>query len=246
MFRHIIPALTLLVGIAFASPGVAQSLNRVCSGALPDVPIPPDALHMVEVIQPEYQPPQRMADLGFDHITPTINVVTTYPCNRGLGSMVEIEEMRLVRYDHLTKVHITEQTIRYGTAATLVGAMWYREPVWFQSGQPNPQPWVTWIQSGNFAVSVQATPLGVYHWWGHPRLKMKPGYAYFVEAKIRVIGDTRVQLGLDYWRGATTIYNGYSAGCVNSNNCEAYQSHWIGPTNGQFVTVITPMTLYTP
>lgn len=241
----------ILVALAVISfcvaPAVqAQPLTRACSGDVPEVAIPPDALHKVEVIQPQYQPPQKMADLGYDHITPTVNVVTTYPCSRGIGSMVEISEIRLVRYDHVTKTRTTERVFKYGTANTLVGEMWYREPIWFQSGQPNPQPYVTWINNGNFAVSVQSTPLGVYHWWGHPRLKVKPGYAYFVEARIRVIGDTLVQLGLDGWRGSETKYNGFSNGCVNSNNCEAFQSHWIGPTNGQFVTVITPMTLYLP
>lgn len=244
MFRRIIPAICLTLGLVLSGAASAQSLARACSSALPDVPIPPDALHKVEVIQPEYQPPQRMASLGFDHIVATVNVVTTYPCSRGLGSMVEIQGLRLIRYDPATRVRYTEQTVVANTANTLVGGTWYREPSWFLGGQPNPQPWLTWVNNGNFAVSMESAPLGVYHWWSQPRLRAQAGYPYFVEARLRVIGDTRVQLGLDYWRGAATSYNGYSAGCVNSNNCEAYQSHWIGPTNGQFVTVTTPMTLY--
>lgn len=243
MFR-IISAICLSLGLVFAGAASAQSLTRACSGTPPDVPIPPDAPHKVEVIQPEYQPPQRMASLGFDHVVATVNVVTTYPCSRGQGSMVEIQSLRLIRYDPATRVRTVEQTVVAGTANTLVGGTWYREPLWFQAGQPNPQPWLTWVNNGNFAVSMESAPLGVYHWWSHPRLRAQAGYPYFVEARLRVIGDTRVQLGIDYWRGATTAYNGYSPGCVNSNNCEAYQSHWIGPTNGQFVTVTTPMTLY--
>lgn len=242
---HIFRTLCVLASLAFAGAASAQSLTRPCSSTLPDVTIPPDAVHPVEVIQPEYQPPQRMANLGFDHVVATVNVVTTYPCSRGIGSMVEIQYLHLIRYDPLTRVRTIEQTVRAGTANTLVGGTWYREPVWFQGGQPDPQPWLTWNNNGNFAVSVESAPLGVYHWWSHPRIRMLAGYPYFIEARIRVIGDTRVQLGLDYWRGAATVYNGYSDGCVNSNNCEAYQGPWIGPTNGKFVTVTTPMTLYT-
>ena len=243
---RIIPAFALAAGVLLSGSLSAQTLYRACTGTPADVPIPPDALHKVEVIQPEYRPPQKMTDLGFTHGVATLNVVTTYPCSRGQGSMVEIQYLKIFSYNASTLVRTLEQTVTASGASSFTGETWYREPVWFQSGKPNPQPYLTWNNAGNFAVSVQSVPLGIYHAWSQPRLLMKPGLAYFIEARIRVVGDTRVQLGFDYWRGAATTYNGYSAGCVNSNNCEAYQTHWIGPTNGQFVTVITPMTLYLP
>ena len=233
-----------LVSLIFAGTVLAQVLNQTCSSTvLPDTPIPPDALHSMEVVQPEYQPVGNMTALGYDYITPTINVVTTYPCNRGISSMVEVKEVRLIRYDPVTRTQKVDRVYKYGTGNNLVGAMWYRQPTWFLSGQPNPQPYITWINGTNFAVSVQQTPLGVWHWWGNPRHKAVAGYPYFVEIDLGVYGDTLVQVGLDYWKGEYSNYTGY--GCSTGNNCEAYQSHWIGPTNGKIVTVRAPTMLYT-
>lgn len=244
--RRIFSALCVLASLVLASPVSAQTLYRACTGTLPDVPIPPDALHKVEVIQPEYQPPQKMTNLGFTHGVAVMNVVTSYPCGRNIGSMVEIQWLKIFSYSPATAVRTLEQTVTASGASTFTGETWYREPAWFQSGKPSAQPYLTWNSAGNFAVSVQSTPLGIYHAWSQPRLAMKPGLAYFIEVRLRVVGDTRIQFGFDYWRGAMITYNGYSLGCVNSNNCEAYQTHWIGPTNGQFVTVATPTMLYLP
>lgn len=105
-----------LVGFIFASTVLAQVLNQTCSStALPDTPIPPDALHSVEVVQLEYQPVGNMTALGYDYITPIINVVMTYLCNRGISSMVEVKGVRLIRYDSVTWAQEVKWVYNYDT-----------------------------------------------------------------------------------------------------------------------------------
>ncbi|MFZ1626358.1 MAG: hypothetical protein WAT81_00970 [Candidatus Moraniibacteriota bacterium] len=244
---RIIPALCLLAGLALTSAAPAQTLYRACSTTLPDVTIPPDAMWPVEIIKPEYRPPQKMTDKGFTHIVAAINVVSVHPCDRGRGAMIEIRSLRLIRYNPALGTRTVEQTITASNGTnTLIGETYNREPRWFQSGKPTTQPWVTWIQSSSFAVNMQTIPLGIYHWWTHPRLRVQAGYPYFIEAVVRVTGDARIQFGIDYWRGSETPYNGWSEACANSNNCEAFQTHWVGSTDGQFVTVITPQAMFLP
>lgn len=219
-------------------------LTVTCTGELPSPTIPPDARWLTEIIQPQYQPAQKMWDLGFTHVVGALNIVTTHPCERGLAAIVEIQSVKLYARDPVTGKQTAVRTITPFTTTTLVGETFYRQPNWFLSGKPGTQPAVLSIQGNAFVMDVHAIPLGIYHAWTHPRLKAQPGYSYFIEVVIRITGDARVQFGIDHWKGANSVYNGWSEGCLASNNCEAMQSDWAGDTNGKFVVIKTPKMVY--
>lgn len=227
------------------------SWGAPCAGKLPDRIIPEagakgTAMFPQEIIQREYQPPQLMVERGFDHIVGMLNAVTVYPCSRGREASVEIHEFSIVRWDERERKLVTEATARYDgrrSAYTLDGGQWKRTPEWFISGQPSVQPSVVRQTAGLLRIDLASIPEHIYHGWMQPRLKAVPGAQYGIIAIVRITGDARLQLGMDYWKGMGSEYNGWSAGCKQSNNCEAWLSDWIGDTGGEFRLVIAPKLL---
>lgn len=193
---------------------------------------PQGAQFREETIQREYQPPQKMADRGFDHLVGWVTAVTQEPCQRGfLPATIEIRQYRIIERapDGLERV---VQTIDFakGDTGILTGQLFNRLPSWYTSGISAEQPNVGRPEGGQYVIDLVPATRRIYHAWTEPRLRAKPGYRYFIEVEARISGTARLQVGIDYWKGEGSPYTGWSEGCATSTNCEAFLSDWEGNT----------------
>ncbi len=235
---------------------MAQSLYEVCPSPVPTAnPTVPQgvaagdpAFFASETIAPEYRPSQLMADNGFNYLVGMLNIVTVYPCDRGKAATVELKALRVIRKDPNSGYETVEQLVTFGNGWNLPNGLvyktFYRQPGWFTSGEPTIQPTLVGIGKQIYTVNVKSIPKGIYHAWTAPRVAAVPGHPYFVEVVVRVTGDARLQLGMDYWRGSTSDYTGWTPGCTGSNNCQAWLSNWLGDTRGKFVTWRAPSMMF--
>lgn len=242
--------------VILAAPAFAQSLYQACVNPVPTAsPTIPQgvaaadtAFFATETIAPEYQPAQRMSDLGFNYLVGMLNAVTVHPCDRSKAATIELKSLRLIRKDPNTGYETVEQLVTFGRGWNqpngLVAKTFYREPYWFTSGAPEVQPALASIGNQTYTVDLRSIPKGIYHAWTNPRLPAVPGHPYFVEVVVRVTGDARLQLGMDYWRGSVSDYTGWTPGCTGSNNCQAWLSSWLGDTRGKFVTWRAPTLVF--
>lgn len=239
----------LLLGLSQALTAAPQCPANLLDRFVPQAGSKGTAMFPQEIIQREYQSAQQMADNGFDHLVGMINVATIYPCSRGKTASVEIQEFSIVRWDKENQKLVTEATARYdGGKSTyaLTGGQWKRQPEWFISGQPLLAPQVAHPTDGVLSIDLALVPENIFHAWTEPRLKAVPGARYGIIAIVRVTGDARLQLGMDYWKGSSSNDNGWSEGCRSSNNCEAWLSDWVGDTKGKFQLVVAPRSLRAP
>lgn len=203
------------------------------------------AFFAVETIEPSYAVPGRMQWLGFTHVVGMFNVVTSEACDRGEPATIELRSLALIEEDIRTGDTRAVATVTFA-GDTLNGEtrlehrLFYRKP-WFTSGVPAAQPVIAAIEDGVYWLNARFVPKAIIHGWTTPRVPTEPGKRYLVEAEVRVTGAARIQLGMDYWRGAQAEYNGWSAGCETSNNCQAWLSDWLGDTGGEFVTWRAPV-----
>jgi hypothetical protein len=194
-----------------------------------------------QTIQKMYAPPQQMADAGFDHLVGWITAVTQEPCRRFvLPAKIEIRQYRIIERSAAGRERVA-QTIDFqrGETGVLTGELYNRVPNWYTSGKSAEQPHVAGPRDGKYVIDLVPATRRIYHAWTEPRIPATPGAEYFIEVEVRVTGTARLQVGIDYWKGALD-YNGWSEGCVASNNCEAFLSEWIGNTWGRFITVRAP------
>jgi len=200
----------------------------------------------------KYRPAKKMADRGFDHLVGMLNAVTVYPCDRSRPATIEFESFEVVRLDAATNRLVPELTLRFdGSTGSSFGGggQWKRSPEWFISGQPDRQPMAISMTKHVFRADLKSIPENILHLWTD-RIKAVPGANYGVRAKVRITGDARLQLAMDYWRGASSGHTGWSPDCVQPtdsgarpNNCEAWLGEWIGDTGGEFVTIVSPRSL---
>lgn len=196
------------------------------------------AFFATKTVSPEYEVPEQMATLGFDHIVGMFNVTTVFPCDRGERAVVELRALRIMRQVKDTGDMVTAREIRFDQSEkgfNEVEIRTYRRTPWFTSGVPWLRVKAAEQTNGTLELNARVVPEGIIHGWTTPRLATIPGERYVLEAEVRVTGDARLQFGMDYWRGATSLYNGWSEGCVSSNNCQAWLSDWLSDTGGEFV-----------
>jgi hypothetical protein len=253
LWQGILFSLLLSTGAPLA---LAQSLFAPCMNPVPTAsPTVPQgvaaddgAFFPTEIIAPEYQPPQWMADNGFTSLVGMVNAVTVYPCDRGNLATVEFKSIKVIRKDPRTGYEEVAQHVTFGRGWNLphglVGKTFARTPYWFTSGEPLTQPALTSIANQTYAIDLRPIPLGIFHLWTNPRVAAVPGHPYFVEVVVRVTGDARVQLGMDYWKGSVSDYTGWSPGCTASNNCQAWLGSWQGDTKGKYITLRSPAVVY--
>ncbi len=246
----------LVIVLSGLTSAMAQTLSGSCPAPVPTAnPTIPQgvaatdtAFFAAESIAPEYQPPQLMADNGFNYNVGMLNAVTVYPCDRGKAATVELKALRVIRKDPNTGYETVEQLVTFGRGFNqpngLVYRTFYREPGWFTSGAPETQPTLASIGNQTYAIDLRSIPKGIFHAWTNPRVAAVPGHPYFIEVVVRVTGDARLQLGMDYWRGSVSDYTGWTPGCTGSNNCQAWLSGWLGDTKGKFVTWRTPSLMF--
>ena len=221
-----------------------------CTPGLPDRLVPQAgekgiAMFPEEIIKDEYRPTKKMADRKFDHLVGMWNAVTVYPCDRGRPATIEFNEFEVVRLDKVTGKLVPELTIRFdgsGGSSFDGGGQWHRLPEWFISGQPDRQSTVTRLQGGTFTVDLKSIPKAVVHMWTSRTLAVA-GAVYGVRAKVRITGDARLQLAMDYWKGRDSQPLPWAEDCRGMNHCEAWLGDWHGDTKGEFITVVSPRSL---
>lgn len=233
----------ILLVVALVLPttgGAAPCTPNLPEQLIPQAGVKGTAMWPREVIKQEYRSAEWMTDKGFDHVVGMLNAVTVYPCERSQPATVEIQRMELVRFKP-EGGFVTEASFRFDGESTikLDGAQFKRYPEWFVSGKPVLQKPVLRLTGGVLSINLKPIPESIVHMWTDPRVKAAPGARYGIIAVVKVEGDARLQFGMDYWRGGLD-YNGWSEGCVTSNNCEAWLSDWIGDTKGQYQTVLVP------
>ena len=125
------------------------------------------------------------------------------------------------------------------------GAQWwgwyYRNP-WFGNNDTH-EPLIAAVVDGSVVIPVSSRPDRVAHWWTE-RFTVKQGCQYSVEARVRITGKVSLNIGMDWWRTLTALYNGYDESCVSSNNCEAWLSDWFSSTGSRYLTLSVPRQSY--
>ncbi len=227
-----------------------STLAQPCAPDLPERAIPQAgetgvAMFPRETIKEEYRPARKMSDRGFDHLLGMWNAVTVYPCDRSRPATIEIKAFDIVRLDPETGRLITEFSIRFdrnGSPSFAGGGQWKRLPEWFISGQPERQPTVAATRRSSFLIDLKSIPAHILHMWTD-RIPAVAGHVYGIRAEVRVTGDARLQLAMDYWKGRDSQPLPWTEDCQGMNHCEAWLGDWIGDTAGQFVTMVAPQSL---
>ena len=147
---------------------------------------------------------------------------------------VEIEYAKVIQMDNLGITTIL-QSIDYDESGSLndtEGRLYLRnfedndffffENEWTNMSNSNQNGGVLRIDVGEF-------PDYVSHWWVE-RFMGNVNYKYFVEVKMKIVGDIGVQIGCDYYQNMND----------NEGVLEAWVSDWYGNTNGEFITVTIP------
>lgn len=200
-----------------------------------------------QTIASEYNPVTRVTDLGFTHLVGMWNITTVRPCDRGAEATVEFRAFKILEQDLATGETSMKQTVTFDDAQWDEGVTFdyltYHRSPWFTGGGPAVQPIVAALGDGIYSLNARFIPKGIIHGWTTPRVEAVAGKSYLIEAEVRVSGDARLQLGMDYWRGVDSNYNGWSEGCITSNNCQVWLSDWLGDTGGEFVTWRVPVRI---
>lgn len=202
--------------------------------------IPDGAIWKVQAIRVDNAP------LGFTAIAPWAQAATLNSNQLSTElAVVEIDYWKIIEnIDGIKNVIYTEE-YNYNSLITYTineAGLYCRFPSWFDVSC-NDQHDVAFnmsAQNGTLTIDVAKTPSNIVHWWTTPRLNCKPNATYSIEARLKVRGRTAIQFGMDYWRTLTAGFNHYDANCTTSNNCEAWISNWILPTNDEFITVTVP------
>lgn len=199
-----------------------------------------------EALAPEYTTEGRMTELGFTHLVGMWNIVTALPCDRGHEATVEFKAFRIIEREPHSATERVVQELTFDsedtdtTRPTFDYTTYHRTP-WFTGGMPTMQPVAATLMDDTYRLNARFLPKAILHGWTEPRIEAASGKEYVAEVLVRVAGDARLQLGMDYWKGEKSEYNGWSEGCKTSNNCQAWLSDWIGDTGGEFILWRAPI-----
>lgn len=223
----------LLSGLAFAN-GDGCTVARKKTAA-------PEGAQFQKETQ-HYRGSQELAKKGFDHLLAWMTVVTDRPCLPvGKRAVVDVKSFHIVEVTASGERRIA-QSVDYQAESPVVltGILFNREPSWYVSGQPSKAVSVDSVVGNRYVVDIAKAPHLIWHPYTQPRIPANPTSHYFVEATIKIVGEARVQFGIDYWKGPSSGYTGWSQDCSTSNNCEAGLSDWHGDTRGKYVTIRAP------
>ncbi|MBU4216877.1 hypothetical protein L6270_03550 [Candidatus Parcubacteria bacterium] len=116
-----------------------------------------------------------------------------------------------------------------------LGGLYDRNP-WFKSDKHTPIFAQRVLPEQGLVINASLVPDKIVHWWTE-RFRYNSRNKYKVEMKVKIIGDTALQIGGDYWKGASSPHTGWDAECRGTNNCEAFVSEWYGDTKGKYITI---------
>lgn len=183
---------------------------------------------------------------GFAAIAPWAQAATLKPThNLSDTALIEIDYWKIIEVLNGLETQIFMEDYNYAylkTFSTNEAGLYCRSPKWFDPSCNDYHSAATNMTAymGMMTLNVAQTPNNIVHWWTQ-RLACKPGANYIIEARVKIIGKTALQFGMDYWRTLTAGFNVFDPDCIQSNNCEAWISDWILPTQGEFITVRVPV-----
>lgn len=234
----------LVVAWASAFKQVINPLTAICKAA-PNVSnriaeIPEGANWQKETIR------RKIAPQGFGAVVGWINVVTSAPCvTKQSVAQVEIRSIKLIQLEQETNRETIIKEVRFNgdDASSFERRFFSRMPYWFGETKGSRVRFYHDIDKINDdVISIDLTKISrrIYHGWTAPRSAANQNVLYFIEVDAKIIGEAKLQMGMDYWSDLDALYNGYDEHCNGTNNCEAWISDWYGDTGGQFVILRVP------
>lgn len=249
-------ALTIAVTASYGSEASQELMERfrenpemACKFIAPisdtvgklDVPI--GAQHKKELVW-RGTPPE-----GFRAVLALMQVVSVVPCpfEPDQEAKLFVRAIRLIERDPQTgnEAVVSEVTDFQKSKGDFRfdGKLYSRIPSWYKGSAMNPVDGMLSNDESELMIDLAKAPRTIYHGWTDPKVEAKPGMNYLVEMEVRIAGQARLQMGIDYWRTINSKYNDvFDENCQKSNNCEGYLSRWFGPTDG-WQTIRTPDAL---
>lgn len=113
------------------------------------------------------------------------------------------------------------------------GGLYNRRPTWFSGESPtHPDIDASIIQDGFLFLDISRHPDWIYHWWCRKYSISHNNKTYGYELRIKIIGKTSIQAGMDWWRTLESPWAG-----LNVNNRLAFAGNWHGQTNNNFIII---------
>lgn len=228
-----------------------ENPERVCTLVEPVADIvkgfavPLGAQHKEEIVWRREVPSDFHAVLGL------MQAVSVAPCpmTDKDEAKVIVRAMRLIERDSKTGVEqevsaVTDFSAKRENGNTVfAGKFFDRMPHWYPADGKvsNPED-ATAVAGQALVIDLKKTPTRLFHGWTEPQVEAKPGMNYLVEMEVNIVGQARLQMGIDYWRTIGAKDLGWKEDCQATNHCEGHLSRWFGPTNG-WKTIRTPDAL---
>ncbi len=174
---------------------------------------------------------------GFTAILPWMHALYTGDGNS--ASKVEVDYIRL--YAHYLSGDVLLFSEDYSIDEIYTGydhgGLYLRYP-FFYDEENNCSAMPAEIINGCLTIFPSEHKEKVFHWWISERVFIPDDIEYvFVEAKMRITGDTLVQVAIDFWKDKTATYAG-----LDVNNTEAGVSDCVfvqNPVEWQIVVFST-------
>lgn len=227
------------------NPSKVCTLINPVSDVIAKLPVPLGAQHKKEIVWRKETPSDFHAVLGL------MQVASVAPCAMSDGGEAKliIRAMRLIERDPATGVEqvvsaITDFSAKRENGSTVfAGKLFERIPHWYPAdGKVSDPVDVTTVAGQALVIDLKKTPQFIFHGWTEPQVEAKPGMNYLVEMEVNIVGQARLQMGIDYWRSIGAKDLGWKEDCQATNHCEGHLSKWFGPTNG-WKTIRTPDAL---
>lgn len=217
------------------------ALNHEVPSVLEKFTVPLGAQHRKEVVW------RKTAPGDFHAVLALMQVVSVAPCpmEGSQEARLTIRAIRLIERDSTgseTVVSAVTDFRKKNATVRFDGALFPRIPKWYEGAASRPVAGMLGMDDQALVIDLGPSPRTIYHGWTEPKVTAKPGMNYLVEMEVRISGQARLQMGIDYWRETTAAFNVFDGTCQKSNNCEGYLSRWFGPTDG-FVTIRVPDAL---
>lgn len=108
------------------------------------------------------------------------------------------------------------------------GGLWDRLPYWYPPGDLHTSIDASSIQGGYLYLNIKTHRDKIYLWWA-PMFAVSSNKTYLFETKVKIVGKTSLQLGMDWWRSLGAPAN-------SSNIKNGFMGEWYG-ANSDFTII---------
>lgn len=223
------------------NPGKTCELISPIADVIDNLDVPIGAQHKSEVVW------RRETPDDFRAVLPLMQVVSVAPCNFRADQEAKLfmRAIRLIERDPIAGTEaIVSEVNDFSTQGRMVftGKLFQRIPRWYEGESTVPLDGMITSEDRSLVIDLSKAPDYIYHGWTEPQVEAKPGKHYLVEMEVKVTGQARLQMGIDYWRSIGADDRGWNADCSKANHCEGHLSKWFGPTD-EWQTLRTPDAL---